>query len=315
MTVTRMDVDEYHRDPAPQPSLSSTLARLLLNRSPLHAWTACPRLNPDWEPTDKKTFDIGRAAHRCVLGAGSDYEMIPGELLASNGAASTKEAKSFIEQCRADGRTPLKPAEAEQVHAMARAVEDKLSAMGIEFDRRRSEVAAMAEIDGVWCRAMFDNAPADPRLPIYDLKTTEDASPDACIRAVERYGYDVQAAHYLDVWEACTGERRNFRFVFVEKAPPYGTTVVQLHDDPSDEADWMADARSKAAEARRIWRECLEADEWPCYPPRVAVIGARGFYRQAWADREIGMPVIPRKPSQQALDAARRMQAPEGANQ
>ncbi len=44
----RLEAEACHRDPAPAPSLSSTLARLLLRRSPAHAWHASPRLNPDW---------------------------------------------------------------------------------------------------------------------------------------------------------------------------------------------------------------------------------------------------------------------------
>ena len=306
----RITEAEYHADPAPAPSLSSTLARLLVNRSPLHAWTACPRLNPEWEPTDRKTFDIGRAAHRAVLGAGAEYVTIPADLLSSNGAASTKEAKAFIAEARAAGLTPLKEDEAEAIDRIAEATREALAGMRIAFDPARSELAALAEIDGVWCRALLDNAPADPRLPLYDFKTTTDASPDACIRAVVSYGYDVQAAHYLDTWEAATGERRAFRFVFVEKEPPYGVSVVQLLDEPSDEADWMLTARAKVAEARRLWRECLAADHWPGYPAQVALLGAPTYHTQRWADREIGRP-IPPKPSRTALDRARQWQSPE----
>ena len=62
---------DYHADPCPEPSLSSTLARLMVNRSPRHAWTASPRLNPDHEPVNKETFDVGRAAHAVLLGRGA----------------------------------------------------------------------------------------------------------------------------------------------------------------------------------------------------------------------------------------------------
>jgi len=308
--VHQIDAEAYHADPAPAPSLSSSIARVLLNQSPRHAWHASPRLNPDWQPTERKTFDIGRAAHRLVLGAGSDFDVIPHDLLASNGAASTKEAKAFIEDCRARGLTPLKEAEADAVQVMASAVADRLDAMRIKLDPARSELAAIAQVDGVWCRAMIDNAPADPRLPLYDFKTTTDASPDAIRRAVEAYGYDVQAAHYLATWHAATGERRRFRFVFVEKEPPHEVAVVELHDSPDDDADWMATARSMATEARRIWGECLAADEWPGYPAQVQVLGASGWRQQRWADREIGQPVIPKKPSADALRAAREAMAP-----
>lgn len=304
--IHSLPAEAYHADPAPQPSLSSTLARMLLNRSPLHAWTAHPRLNPAYEPQERKTFDIGRAAHRAVLGAGGDYVAYPSEILASNGAASTKEAKAWADEQRAAGRTPLKAEEVDQIGEIADAVQRRLALMGISFDPARSELAALAEIDGVWCRAMFDNAPADKRV-IYDLKTCEDASPDAVIRSVMTYGYDVQAAHYLDVWKAATGETRRFRFVFVEKAAPYEVAVVELHDAVDDPADWMADARSKAREARRIWGECLAANVWPGYPAKVAVIGAPSFHRQKWADRSIGNPVI----TTETIARATAWQAPQ----
>ena len=42
--------DAYHADPCPGPSLSSSVAKLMLDRSPLHAWHAHPRLNPNFEP-------------------------------------------------------------------------------------------------------------------------------------------------------------------------------------------------------------------------------------------------------------------------
>lgn len=279
--VHDISAERYHADLLrPVPTLSSTLARLVLNRSPLHAWTAHPRLNPDWESNDRKTFDIGRAAHRAVLGKGGDYLSYPAELLASNGVASTKEAKAWAEDVRANGGTPLKSDEVDQIGAMADAVRRRLAAMNIHFDPARSEMSALAEIGGVWCRAMIDNAPADPRLPLYDLKSTEDASPEACIRSVVNYGYDVQTAHYLAVWQAATGERRKMRFVFVEKTAPFEVSVVELHSADNDDADWMLTAHSKAGEARRIWCECLAADQWPGYPARVAVIGAPAWHNQ-----------------------------------
>lgn len=305
-----IDEADYHRDPAPQPSLSSTLARLILAKSPLHAWTAHPRLNPAWEPTEKKTFDIGRAAHRAVLGRGADYVAYPAEYLASNGAASTKEAKAWAEEQRAAGRTPLKADEVDQIGSMADAVQRQLAAMGIRLDPARSEVAALAEIDGVWCRAMIDNAPSDPRLPLYDLKSTADASPEALAKTVATYGYDVQAAHYLTVWKAATGEDRKFRIVFVEKEAPYGVSVAELYRKPGDEADWFDHADALAADARRIWGECLTADRWPCYPARVAVIGAPGWHLTKMEDRS-GRAAAP-KPAAETVARASAWQSPEG---
>lgn len=301
--------EAYHADPCPVPSLSSTLAKELLQRSPLHAWTKSPRLNPNYQPTEKKTFDIGRAAHRDVLGRGGDYVAIPSELLASNGAASTKEAKAFIEDARADGMTPLKADEVDQIGCIADAVRSKLERMRIRLDADRSELAVAAMIDGIWCRAMIDNAPASPLLPLYDLKTCEDASPDAVVKTIATYRYDVQAAHYLDVWRAATGEKRKFRFIFVEKSPPHEVAVVELYDKPGDEADWFDHARADIADARRIWGECLQSGDWPGYPARVAVVGAPSWHT-ARLESKAAMRGSDPKPTADAIAAAAAWQAP-----
>lgn len=300
----RISPAEYHADPCPRPSLSSTLARKLLGRSPLHAWTACPRLNPDWAAEDRKVFDIGRAAHRELLGSGGDYAVIPEELLATNGAASTKLAKAFIAECRESGVVPVSAETAETIRAMAAVARRRLAEMRIVLDPLRSEMVALAEIDGCPVRAMIDNLPE--RGPIYDFKTAENASPEGARRAAENYGWDVQAAHYIDTVEAATGERRAFRFIVQEKEPPYEVGVYELHDAEADDADWMLDARHKAAEARLIWSRCLRTGVWPGYPPQVAVLGAATYYRTKWADRSCSAPV-----PQSAIARATAWQAPE----
>lgn len=269
--VLRLPSEEYHADPAPEPSLSATLAKLLIKRSPRHAWMASPRLNPDHRSIHKKTFDMGRAAHRAILGCGDDYVIIPGDLLGKNGAASTTEAKAFIADARARGLTPLKEDEGHQIEAMRVVAHARLLEHGVTLDPERSELCAIGQIEGVWCRAMFDNVDADPKRPIYDFKTCEDASPDACMRAILNYGYDIQAEHYRAVWKAVTGEDRPFVFIFQEKPEPYEVTLITLS------GSFEAMANRRAARARKIWADCSSAGEWPGYP-----IGLHQVDAPAW---------------------------------
>lgn len=317
-----LDADTYHRDPAPEPSLSSTIARVMIKESPIHAWTKCPRLNPAWEPEDKKAFDIGRAAHRAILGKGGDYVAIPDNLLASDGAASTKAAKEFTEQARASGLTPLKAAEVDQIAIISDRVRARLDVMGIRLDMARSEVSALAMVDDVWCRCMVDNAPEDPRLPLYDLKTkTGSVHPDALVKTIADMGYDIQAAHYLRVWKEATGEDRAFRFIFVEKSAPFEVGVAELYADGENRPasryepdepfspDWFADADQKLERARRQWRACLDADEWPGYPARVALIGAPVWHRRNNAAACDFDPILPKAPSAEAMRRAAEWQS------
>jgi hypothetical protein len=304
----------YHADPCERPSLSSTLARVLLSQSAKHAWDKSPRLNPNWQPEIKDTFDFGRAAHALTLGRGAGYKVYPPEVLAKNGAVSTKAAKEWEAETRGAGLAPIKADDEDRMLAMHSVMQEALTEMGITLDPSRSEVTAIAEVDGVMCRARIDNAPADKRRPLVDFKTCLDASPDACIRAVESYGLDFQAAHYLETWLHATGEKRRFLFLFQEKSPPYEVGAVELYAKQGEDADWMQDAYEKTSEARRQWRTCLETGIFPGYPRRIAIVGARTFYRQRWENYLAPeRPATTPKPTNETLARASAWQAPTGA--
>jgi len=313
--IHRVSAEDYHADVLREgPTLSSSLARTILNKSPLHAWTAHPRLNPEHVSKDSATFKIGRAAHREILGAGTSCAVVPPDLLSSDGGIRSNEAKAWVAEREAKGITVVKQEVADQVAAMRVVMMEALVDVGLTLDPLCSELTALAPVDDVWCRVMADNAPARPfkgKRLLIDFKTTEDASPDACIRSVESYGYDTQAAFYLDAWKAATGEARTFLFIFQEKSPPYEVGFVRLHDAPGDEADWLEDARSKAAYARRQWAHCLATNEWPGYPRQVAILGARSFYRKKWADQGASDWTEAPKPTPDTLRASYAAQAPE----
>ena len=48
-----MSEDCYHADPADAPSLSASIAKILIAETPLHAWTAHPKLNPNFVREEK----------------------------------------------------------------------------------------------------------------------------------------------------------------------------------------------------------------------------------------------------------------------
>lgn len=296
-----MPEDAYHADPVLTPSLSSGLARTLLTQSPLHAWTASRRLNPDYESGDRDAFDIGKVVHRLVLGKGSDFEVIRFD------DWRTKEAKQQRDDARAAGRTPILAKNFDAAMEMAAKAHRMFASLGVTFRSRRNEQVAVALIDDCWCRAMVDHPEDDPAAPLYDYKTTEDASPAAVIRSIANYGYDVQARHYQEVWHGATGQRRGFRFVFQEKRAPFSIQIVELLDARGNEADWVEDSAQKTATARMIWRRCVAANQWPDYPPRVLLVGAPSYHRAAWGRAE---PVIPPEPS--AIAEATRWQSPSG---
>lgn len=257
--VNGMPEAEYHA----RQELSSTEARLILRSAKAYRWA---KDHPPLIAPSKK-FDVGSAIHAKVLGTGYEVDVIPEDLLASNGAASTAAAKAFIADSRAAGRIPMKQAEFEAVTGPAESVLAHPTARGLFEQPGDAEVSVFAEVDGVPVRARFDFLPdqgARRRVAI-DLKTTVDASFRAFERSIASYRYDVQENWYLTALEADTGVmpqgmEPELAFIAVEKTPPYDLMVHAITPE------WKQIARDDAARARRIYAECLQSGEWPGYP-------------------------------------------------
>lgn len=296
----------YHADPCAEPSLSSGLAKTLINHSPLHAWTSSRLLNPEWEPTIKRVFDFGHAAHAAVLGRGKTVDVVPKDVLGKGGALSTKAAKEFIAESRERGNVPLKQEEALRIAKMVAVFRDLADHMKVEFHPDHSEVVAIANVRGILNRAMIDNAHPDPKQPLRDFKTTTDCSSRAIEKKILDMGYDMQAAHYTDTWKAATGEDRDFEFWFQEKEPPFAMRVVRLTGDT------LEMGRKRMRRARDIWRMCIKSDHWPGYPMGVEIMELPAWYQAAWLERETRELEFRQQHGRDILDAARKWQSPEG---
>lgn len=124
---------------------------------------------------------------------------------------------------------------------------------------------------GVRLKARPDYVNLDAREFI-DLKTTEDASANFG-RSAFNYGYFRQAALYSDGIEAVYGFRPVFKIVAVEKSAPYGVSVFKLTEAA------LAYGRLEARKAIKIYAECWDSGEWPCYLDGVQLLDVPSF---AW---------------------------------
>lgn len=258
--VYDLPADVYHRDPVVGGSLSSTGARQIL---------LCPaRFQHDrlHGRADKRTFDVGRAAHARALGVGDPIEVITGNGKNPN-AWATNDDKAAVAAARAAGRTPVKPAEAAAIEGMAAALLAHPDA-GPLLTRPGVAEQTLVYQDpetGVWCRVMADWMPeGEPgaRVLVVDYKTTANAEPDAFARTAAGYGYHDQGAFYTDAVTALgldQGIEPGFLIVAQEKEPPY---LVTVH--PLDEValEW---GRVRMRKARDIYRRCTETGLWPGY--------------------------------------------------
>jgi hypothetical protein len=274
---------DYHADRTPgAPSLSSSIANLLLTRSPLHAWTAHPRLNPTHVPYDDSKFDVGTVAHSMLLEGTASVDVCDFP------DWRTKDAREARDVSRANGRTPLLAHQFEEVMGMCNAVAKQLGAFDADpvpltAGKPEQTMVWQDSATGVWCRARIDWL-HDDLSAIDDLKTTtRSAHPESFARNLYSYGCDVQAAFYLrGMWalNKFGNSVPKWRWIVVETSPPYGLSVVE----PGPAVLELADAKVDAA--LKLWAECLERDNWPGYPTRVATAELPAWEQSRWLERE-----------------------------
>lgn len=253
---------DYHAHAA----LSSTGARALL-RCP--ARFAYERDHPE-EPSEE--MELGSAVHTTLLGTGQAWEIAPARWQ----SGAEKDAVAAI---RADGKIPLRPAAADKATAMVAEVRNHATASQLikpGWGVAERSLFWTDRATGVHCRARIDWQPT--ALPLLvDLKTADDCSPSALPRLLDKRGYVIQAAFYLQGAEACgiADASTGFTFVFVESRPPHLVTVV---DPDPDDLEW---AMRQCDKAREIFRDCTEAGTWPGYPQHQTV------RLPPWARRDI----------------------------
>lgn len=113
-------------------------------------------------------------------------------------------------------------------------------------------------------KALIDLVPMADH-PLYgewlvDLKTATSAAPGRFCRDVYAYNYDLQAAWYLDLYNAATGENRcDFCHIVQENFPPYELRVPILG------RRFIERGRLRYQAAIELYCRCLCSGHWPGY--------------------------------------------------
>lgn len=259
--------ERYHLDPCVQPSLSSSIAKVMVERSPWHAWTAHPRLNPDFEVKDKAIWRGGRAFHTMLLGAGAPIRVCDFDAWRSN------EAKAARQEAIDAGETPLLQKEYDNLLPMVRAVRRQINAreelayaMQGGIPERTYVWLEETEFGPIWCRMMIDWTPHRGNY-LVDWKTTgAGAGPNQWgARTIWDTGCDIQDAFYRRGFEKVTGQSFDaVCFAVAETEPPYAL----MHHRVDPEA--QAQAEREVEWAIRAWARCLHSNRWPGYPTHMA---------------------------------------------
>jgi len=243
---------EYHADPCPEPSLSSSIAKILVEQSPLHAKFAHPRLTAQ-EPKDpSRARDVGSAVHALTLGVGQELAIIEAESYVGGDAKKARKA------AYAAGKTPLLTEEYESAVGMAKLLRPVIRQF-LPRDCFGERVIVWCEED-VWCRTMID---ATDMRTVLDIKTTEaSCSPDSVRKRFNEDAQDIQAAFIergLDALDPDGRGRRKFIFIYMEQSPPHAVTPLIISEAS------LHVARLGVEYAISMWGDCLAKNAWPGY--------------------------------------------------
>lgn len=265
--IPDMPEEVYHADPCPEPSLSSTMAKRLLDGE---AGPARLRQAILSQPEPKPCFDLGSAAHEQVLcrGRRPEYLDVPDW--------RRKESRQWRDEVHARGGIPLLAHQRAQVEAMVDAILAHPVAGDLFTTGSGHPEVSMFTLDpetGRWQRGRLDFLAG--RDLIVDYKTT---GRSAELRAWEKQSWELryhqQAAQYLSQAVALDLVEPDAGFVHVvqETNPPYMVAVYRVGDDQ------LEDGIARTRKALDIWDRCLTLGDWPGIPATI-----RTTHLPAWA--------------------------------
>lgn len=282
-----IDVAAYHDDPCPAPALSQSIAKILIERSPLHAAYAHPRITrPDREDDETEKYvkaqAIGDAAHALMIERGKT-------LAVGNFDDWKKQAaRDFKTDALAAGKTPILAKHLAQAEQLAKAgrVQLQRHQEGDCFLNGAGEVALIWREGDIWFRCLVDWL-HDDLLTADDYKTTAMSVADHVLglRAADA-GWHIQAAMIergLDALDPQNAGRRKFRFIAQEQDPPNALNVMVMTEH------WLTMGRKQLQHAVDVWTRCIKSGEWPGYLPLAVTPEFPGYKESKWLERELTM--------------------------
>lgn len=275
-----MTAERYHSDPFAVPSLSASIARILLDECPLRAHLAHPKLGGIRRPPTQ-AMQLGTLIHALVFQQPIDLEIVHDENFRKKRSRQRRAA------AKAEDRVIVLARELERAKVIAEAIVDEARKQGIEL-RRGGLVEQPAawieetEAGPIVCRGLFDWVHIGEAVAL-DLKTARSANPRELGKHIIEHGYDIQAAAYKSAIRALNdgmAGREVFRWLFIEQLPPTASQPIILTVAEADGA--LAElGAARWRDACETWGRCITTNQWPAYTTGIARIAP-----PAWALKE-----------------------------
>lgn len=270
--IYSISAEEYHSDPAPKPSLSSSGIKRLLSGSPAEFAAHHPALTrwPELllEPATRSQ-ELGAIAHAVVLGEGARYVVgDPSEHMTERGKPSetwgSKAASAWKAEQEAAGRIVINQKNSARAETAAQAMKDLIAAEYGDWPLGESEQTIIWQAESshgfIWCRAMLDHL-SKRHFLILDPKFTDLGIDDRSLqKKAASEMWHIQQAWYIEAVESLAADlygRLTFRFPIAQLYPPYQARFVDLPES------WIHVARARIDRAADLFALCLKNGEWP----------------------------------------------------
>lgn len=189
----------------------------LLNKSPQHLLQYMQGAQEGG-----KALDIGKAFHTMVL----EPSKIDNQVVVFEG--KTRRGRVWDEfKMENSDKTIISTSEWNMINSMSNILFENEQAITF-INSSNHEVVEVWENKGINCKGKADMVftDLDDKKIIIDLKTTRDSSLESFRRSAYNYGYDRQAAFYLDGFNA-----DEFWFLVIEKESPYRVGIYQASEE------------------------------------------------------------------------------------
>lgn len=259
-----MPAEIYHSDPCPTPSLSNSLIRDLLDKSPKHAAWKHPKLNPRAGIVPTTSMNRGTLLHNMILGCGSEIEVIHADDFRK------KAAQEKRDQAYAENKTPVLIKDYEEIQKCSEIAIEKIAnnpACDGFFSKGHSEAVIAWQENNIWCRGMVDRLPCDHKYPLFDIKGTDiSASPQKWAKRLLET-YRTQASFYgRGLYKIENEHRPSMIFIVFEMFEPFEMSIFDMSAELEDLS------QNEVNRAINIWGKSLKNNEWPGYSDHIVEV-------------------------------------------
>lgn len=200
---------------------------------------------------EKAAYVIGSALHKIVLEPKEfDDEFIVSPKFDKRTKAGKEEFALFQE--KAKGKQIINVSDLELIKEMKAAIwRNDEAREAIKNSLPEVSVFWRDEVTNIICKARADALSDDC---VYDVKTVLEVSPIAFLRDVVKFQYHVQAAFYMSGF--CM---EKFRFICVNKTPPFECAVYELDEE------FIEVAHLLTRDAIDRFNDCIEKNQWDSF--------------------------------------------------